>query len=32
MIGDSGIIFVFISKEDIKSGNFANAVVDWDCC
>lgn len=32
MIGDSGIIFSFISKEDIKSGNFANAIVDWDCC
>ena len=31
-IGDSGIIFAFISKEDIKSGNFENAVVDWDCC
>ena len=32
MIGDSGIIFSFISKEDIKSRNFENAVVDWDCC
>ena len=32
MIGDSGIIFSFISKEDIKSGNFTNAIVDWDCC
>ena len=31
-IGDSGIIFSFISKEDIKSGNFENAIVDWDCC
>lgn len=31
MIGDSGIIFSFISKEDIKSGNFTNAIVDWDC-
>lgn len=31
-IGDCGIIFSFISKEDIKSGNFANAIVDWDCC
>ena len=31
MIGDCGIIFSFISKEDIKSGNFANAIVDWDC-
>ena len=32
MIGDSGIIFSFISEEDIKSGNFNNAIVDWDCC
>ena len=32
MIGDSGIIFAFISKEDIESGNFENAIVDWDCC
>ena len=32
MIGDSGIIFAFISIEDIKSGNFENAIVDWDCC
>ena len=32
MIGDSGIIFSFISKEDVKSGNFSNAIVDWDCC
>lgn len=32
MIGDSGIIFSFISEEDIKSGNFDNAIVDWDCC
>lgn len=30
-IGDSGIIFSFISKDDIKSGNFENAIVDWDC-
>lgn len=32
MIGDSGIIFAFISKDDIKSLNFADAIVDWDCC
>ena len=32
VIGDSGIIFSFISKEDIKSRNFENAIVDWDCC
>lgn len=31
-IGDSGILFVFISKEDIENANFENAVVDWDCC
>lgn len=32
MIGDYGILFSFISKDDLKSGNFENAVVDWDCC
>ena len=32
MIGDSGIIFSFISNEDLKSGNLENAIVDWDCC
>lgn len=32
MIGDSGIIFVLISQEDIKNCNFENALVDWDCC
>ncbi len=31
MIGDGGIIFSFISPEDAKSGNFENAIVDWDC-
>lgn len=31
-IGDAGILFVFISKEDIENSNFENAVVDWDCC
>ena len=31
-IGDSGILFSFISEEDIKAGNFENAIVDWDCC
>ena len=31
MIGDSGIIFSFISKEDIKTSNFYEAIVDWDC-
>lgn len=32
MIGDFGIIFSYISKEDIKAGNFDKAIVDWDCC
>lgn len=32
MIGDCGIIFALISREDIEKGNFTNAVVDWDCC
>jgi uncharacterized protein YwqG len=31
MIGDSGIIFSFISENDINSKNFENAIVDWDC-
>ncbi|MBR3887608.1 MAG: DUF1963 domain-containing protein [Clostridia bacterium] len=31
-IGDAGILFTFISKEDIKNARFENAVVDWDCC
>lgn len=31
-IGDSGILFSFISKEDLENKNFDNAVVDWDCC
>lgn len=31
MIGDSGIVFAFISKKDIELGNFNNAIVDWDC-
>lgn len=32
MIGDSGIIFAFVSEEDIKSRKFDSAIVDWDCC
>lgn len=32
MIGDSGIIFSFISEKDLKNGDFENAIVDWDCC
>lgn len=31
MIGDSGIIFVLINKNDIKNCNFENALVNWDC-
>ncbi len=31
-IGDSGILFVLISKEDIQKCNFENGFVDWDCC
>lgn len=30
-IGDSGILFVLISKEDIENKQFENAIVDWDC-
>ena len=32
IIGDAGILFALISKEDIKNCNFENALVDWDCC
>ena len=32
MIGDSGILFTFISPEDLRDKKFENAVVDWDCC
>lgn len=32
MIGDSGIIFGFISKENLKKCNFNEMFVDWDCC
>ncbi len=31
-IGDAGILFVLISKEDIVNKNFKNGLVDWDCC
>lgn len=31
MIGDSGIIFGLISKEDIEKERYENTVVDWDC-
>ena len=30
-IGDSGIVFGLISENDLKSQNFDNALVDWDC-
>lgn len=30
-IGDIGIIFALISKDDIKKCNFENTIVDWDC-
>ena len=29
-IGDSGILFVFISEESLKNCKFEDAVVDWD--
>ena len=31
-LGDSGILFALISKEDIENCNFENAFVDWDSC
>ncbi len=31
-IGDSGILFVLISKKDIENSSFENGIVDWDCC
>lgn len=31
-VGDGGIIFALISKEDLKNRNFENTYVDWDCC
>lgn len=31
-IGDNGIVWGFISSNDLKNKNFDNAVVDWDCC
>ena len=31
-VGDSGIIFVLISMENIVNGHLDKAVVDWDCC
>jgi uncharacterized protein YwqG len=31
-IGDSGILTVTISKENIITGKFEEADVDWDCC
>jgi uncharacterized protein YwqG len=31
-IGDAGIVWALINKEDLKSGQLENAFVDWDCC
>ena len=31
-VGDSGIIFTLISKENIVNNHFEEAKVDWDCC
>lgn len=31
MIGDAGILFTFISPEDLRNKKLGNAVVDWDC-
>lgn len=30
-IGDSGILYCFISKKDLKDGNFDNVYLSWDC-
>lgn len=32
MIGDSGIAWLLITKEDLINKNFENASFDWDCC
>lgn len=32
MFGDSGNCNFFISREDLKAGNFDNVVYDWQCC
>ena len=31
-IGDAGILWVLITKENLKSGKITEAWVDWDCC
>ena len=31
-IGDSGIAWVLMTKEDLANKNFDNAAFDWDCC
>ena len=31
-IGDSGIISVLISEDDLKNCRFDKAILDWDCC
>jgi len=30
-IGDSGILYSFISKKDLKKGNFNDVYLSWDC-
>ncbi len=30
-IGDSGVLSITISPEDLKQGNFQKAFLDWDC-
>ncbi len=32
LIGDSGISWLLISKEDLEARRFENALFDWDCC
>lgn len=31
-IGDAGVLFTFISPDDLRNGKFENAVVDCDSC
>ena len=31
-IGDAGVLFTFISTNDLRNGKFENAVVDYDSC
>lgn len=32
VIGDAGILWVYISKQNLKDKRFDKAVLDWDCC